>query len=320
MTAAIPIERARQAELLLGRALAAEGRALVGCTLEPQHTRHRGRALARLSLLTRGADGARTDRVACKWFGSVAEAEQCHAVLSWLWRTTFAASDSDGLAIPKPRYLFRGLALVVLEWAPGTPLSQAQPADPERYRQAARWLLKLHAAPIPAQPPRATGARQRFDRARRARLLLERDPALSGLAGPLLREAARAQDPGSRCLVHGDFQPDNIVIDGAGLTAIDFDAACSSHPAADVGHFIAQLWSAQHFGGLPLEAADRLVEPFLDEYRRGMAPGLGEPKLSAFVANAALEIAAYVLVLAPAKHAAVESFLAQVCSARPCSL
>ncbi|MFH1187633.1 MAG: aminoglycoside phosphotransferase family protein [bacterium] len=43
------------------------------------------------------------------------------------------------------------------------------------------------------------------------------------------------------CLIHGDFQPANIMADGEIINIMDFDTLCVGNPARDIGRFIMQL-------------------------------------------------------------------------------
>ena len=41
--------------------------------------------------------------------------------------------------------------------------------------------------------------------------------------------------------IHRDFSPDNVVLDGTQLSAVDFDEFCQYDPLFDVAHFAAHL-------------------------------------------------------------------------------
>lgn len=136
-------------------------------------------------------------------------------------------------------------------------------------------LAALHAtAPI----PRLTG-----DRARTATGMLV--PAARAVAQLLPSSAARARrlvelvGPSlevrrkHRCLVHGDFSADQVVMAGPDASIIDFDQAHVADPAVDLASFNAELIRADVEGRLGDQDASSVFADLLDAYARaGGAP------------------------------------------------
>jgi Ser/Thr protein kinase RdoA (MazF antagonist) len=109
--------------------------------------------------------------------------------------------------------------------------------------RSAAWLVKLHTSGV-------TGRRwYTFDRhlhtlAHWQRRVVDVYPeATSPLAAVLRRIEAqgRALSGWEPAPTHRDFSPDNIVLDGSQLSALDFDEFCQYDPLFDVAHFVAHL-------------------------------------------------------------------------------
>jgi hypothetical protein len=109
--------------------------------------------------------------------------------------------------------------------------------------RSAAWLLKLHTSGV-------TGRRwYTFDRhlytlaVWQGRLADVYPEATSPLAAVLARIEARgrALSAWEAAPTHRDFSPDNIVLDGRQLSAVDFDEFCQYDPLFDVAHFVAHL-------------------------------------------------------------------------------
>jgi Ser/Thr protein kinase RdoA (MazF antagonist) len=109
--------------------------------------------------------------------------------------------------------------------------------------RSAEWLRKLHTSGV-------TGRRwYTFDRHLytltlwQSRLVDVYPEATSLLAAVLARIEARgrALPAWEAAPTHRDFSPDNIVLDGRQLSAVDFDEFCQYDPLFDVAHFVAYL-------------------------------------------------------------------------------
>ncbi|CAN5642818.1 hypothetical protein BH18ACT3_BH18ACT3_27230 [soil metagenome] len=93
-----------------------------------------------------------------------------------------------------------------------------------------------------------------------------------------------------RCVVHGDFSADQVVIAGEAVHLIDFDQAQVADPAADVASFNAGLIRAEIEGQLRRGRAAELSACLLDEHQRCGGPSIRQ-RLIAHQAGALLRLA-----------------------------
>ena len=108
-------------------------------------------------------------------------------------------------------------------------------------------------------------------------------PDLAGAAQPLvgcLAGLARDTDPDPVVPCHHDFRPAQVLLDGEGVSFVDFDGACMGEPALDLGRFRAKLRDTgiSAFGpDAPgavddaernLELLDDLCDSFLTDYQQ----------------------------------------------------
>lgn len=123
---------------------------------------------------------------------------------------------------------------LVLELVDGTPLWQI--GDLAVWQEAARWLARLHALPVPDDK-----ALVRYDAAH-LQERLELAPATQRCAK---RVAERLAALPVR-LIHGDFYPANILVEtGPRIRVVDWET-CGTGPAVlDVAALISGRWSEQ---------------------------------------------------------------------------
>jgi aminoglycoside phosphotransferase (APT) family kinase protein len=106
---------------------------------------------------------------------------------------------------------------------------------------------------------------------RAAPLLAEQVDALVAKIEPLVLDLGVA----SPTLIHGDFKPSQLLIDGNRVAIVDFDRACLGDPALDVGNFMAQFNKSALRTGR--DYFRKLSEYFLARYQaQGQHSGLGE--------------------------------------------
>lgn len=167
------------------------------------------------------------------------------ALLQALSRNGFGEGAADGIAIPQPLGEVPALALTLCRKAPGTPLTEllGNPATAVWTTRAADALHKLH--------------RSHHSIARRHAIsdeldtLRERLPAVAADLPALRHRILDLLDGclrlGSRIpaafpvLLHRDFYPDQILIDGDRLWLLDLDLAATGDPALDAGNFLAHV-------------------------------------------------------------------------------
>jgi aminoglycoside phosphotransferase (APT) family kinase protein len=145
------------------------------------------------------------------------------------------------LGIPQVVLLREG-ALAV-EWLEGMPMQEA-PGDADRIEEAARLLGRIHATPgfdgVALPVLRATTAELLAMQEELATLV--REGRLASDTARRLEAAARERDPGCALhgIVHGDFCPENFVIDrDSRLRVVDNEGL----EVAPLARDLARVWS-----------------------------------------------------------------------------
>ena len=133
--------------------------------------------------------------------------------------------------------------------------------------QAASWLAKLHS--IDVKSGRAFSieteeAKLRHWSEHLCFLYPDFAEKISNLFS-LILDKERSLDSKCFVLIHGDYNPNNIFVDGNDITVIDFEQSCIFDPALDLGYFIAKLLSAKRKYNLPLDV-ENLEKRFFDKY------------------------------------------------------
>jgi aminoglycoside phosphotransferase (APT) family kinase protein len=188
-----------------------------------------------------------------------------------------------GLSVPRPLAYWKSLHLLLLEKARGRVLRQwiygCETDWPRLLRPVSEWLAALHALPVDVP--------ERLDPVREIQRLRQWGAELSASPkGWLVHERRRIESlvdliesllDGPRssapCLTHGDFHPENVLMAGTAVVAIDFEHACMADPARDVGFLLAQIeiqrdryWRRR---GRDIPAPPpRLTAAVVDPYRR----------------------------------------------------
>jgi Ser/Thr protein kinase RdoA (MazF antagonist) len=169
-----------------------------------------------------------------------------------------------GLRIPRPCGDPGGLALVLMEHARGENL--ADRLDATRSASEARPLVEIAGRALAAfhsLAPQDAPVRRFEDEIGwlrvRSQRLAEVSPGLERRVRSLAEriEARLAGSAADRLrLVHGDFKPSQLLVEGESPALVDLDRACPGDPALDVGNFLAVLMKdvilkgATHVGGV----------------------------------------------------------------------
>jgi len=146
------------------------------------------------------------------------------------------------VAVPTPRVLWRQHPVLALELVPGTALGKfghPSPVGPASWAAAGAALRQIHQTPLPASPaPALTGQlHQHLDDA--CAWLLARGVVPADVLERNRRRAALVLHPraatSTPAFIHGDLQPDHVLVDGDRVTGvIDWSAAGPGDPALDV--------------------------------------------------------------------------------------
>jgi aminoglycoside phosphotransferase (APT) family kinase protein len=193
-------------------------------------------------------------------------------LLQELWCKGFQSGDDDYLKISKPIAYFPDYNLMLASKANGIELGKmlmgGDASVLENYiMQAASWLAKLHS--IDLRSGRAFSleteeAKLRHWSEHLCFLYPDFAEKISNLFS-LILDKERSLDSKCFVLIHGDYNPNNIFVDGNDITVIDFEQSCIFDPAFDLGYFIAKLISAKRKYNLPLDV-ENLEKRFLDKY------------------------------------------------------
>ena len=156
-----------------------------------------------------------------------------------------AADDGLGFELPEPLGTLSELCMEFFSHLPGVRLSTLVAADafPRLCERAAASLLHFHTLPVTLGWERGLAAdvAKVTDRAAEFATLFPGERQRIAALRRDLRARLGAMRPSRLRLTHGDFQGDNILIDGAHLGLVDLEDCAMGDPADDVGSNWAQL-------------------------------------------------------------------------------
>ncbi len=189
-------------------------------------------------------------------------------------RLCAVSSRRPAFRIPAPLDLVASLNLVVMAEVPGLPLSalledETMLAAAERgVRAAAAGIAALHDQPASFSYGRERSVRGDIEslRERNGRLHLVAGDFAQRVEALLDRlESAAVVDASPAPLIHGDYKPSQLLIDGECTYLVDFDSASPGDPAIDVGNFVAQLRKVAMLTDRP--SVLNLASDFVSEYQ-----------------------------------------------------
>jgi len=156
-----------------------------------------------------------------------------------------AADDGLGFELPEPLGTLSELCMEFFSRLPGVRLSTLVAADafPRLCERAAASLLHFHTLPVTLGWERGVAAdvAKVTDRAAEFATLFPGERQRIAALRRDLRARLGAMRPSRLRLTHGDFQGDNILIDGVRLALVDLEDCAMGDPADDVGSNWAQL-------------------------------------------------------------------------------
>ncbi len=198
------------------------------------------------------------------------------ALLRQLAREGFQTACGDGISVPEVMGEVPALKLWLQMVAPGQPLTELldSRAGLDACRLAARALSKLHASSV--RPDRTHTVvdelailEKALARARQARPDLHAAIAEIEVACAV---AASALPNFPATLIHRDYYPDQLLVDGSRLVILDLDLAATGDPHLDAGNFLAHLTEhgLRHHGEPDaLAACERVFQEAWLELRSG---------------------------------------------------
>ena len=183
-----------------------------------------------------------------------------------------------GLVIPRPLAVMDGHNVLLMERVRGIDLKELLDKAVDRepmVRTAATALSTLHDLPfegraVQSLPRHMARVRKHVDR------MYAVVPDLTTELLKLLdrlESLERRYPAAAHCLIHGDYNPGQILLDEDSVAIVDLDRAGLGDPAVDVGNFMAQFpKEARRTGDDRLR---ELSEPFLAEYLERARPADG---------------------------------------------
>ena len=199
-------------------------------------------------------------------------------VLRALWQAGF--DREHRYRVPEPLAFVAEYNLLLMRGAPGVGLVALLDGDGDRavtaVREAARWLLRLHASPVRVGRLEQPWYTFRKVSDRLAKAAASHPQELRHLTDMVdqLDAVAERREPAEPVQAHGQFRPIHTFLNGETVTVIDLDRSQPSDPARDLAEFIHRLRSTLARDGSATAAADTLTRAFLDEYARERSSGL----------------------------------------------
>lgn len=168
-----------------------------------------------------------------------------HRLARLLMEFGFGPESADGVSVPEPLGAVPELGLWLQARIGGrsaAALLRGRGAVGVATR-VADALHKLHRAPVNPGRRHTTGDEIGILRERLREMACAR-PEWAARLGRLAEACARAVagvEADGRSLIHRDFYPDQVLLDGERLHLVDLDLCCRGDPALDVGNFVGHM-------------------------------------------------------------------------------
>ncbi len=204
-----------------------------------------------------------------------ASGQHAWEVLRALWRAGF--NRAHRYQVPEPLCFVAEHNLLLMRGAAGESLTAALGPDGDKaVREAARWLLRLHASPVrvgKADQPWYMFSKLSLRLSKAAAAHPQEVRRLTAMVDQLEALAEQRADV-ELAQTHGQFRPIHVFLRGETSTVIDLDRSRPSDPAKDLGEFVHRLRCAlARDAGAPADA-DMHARTFLAEYARERPSGL----------------------------------------------
>jgi hypothetical protein len=211
-----------------------------------------------------------------------------------LHRRGLAASGVYRASVPRPLAVVPEWRAWLQTWVPGETVWDALLLDPPERATAlaagiAEALWALHRAPVAVDRVHDSDAELAILE-RRLRQVAERHPAWLERIEAVL-DACRMLAARVRArpvvILHRDFYPDQILVDGERLHLLDLDLCARGDPALDLGNFVAHLQERALREPQIAARATRVGDAFVARYRE-LDPDPGLPEAIAIYARLTL--------------------------------
>lgn len=193
--------------------------------------------------------------------------EHSYRVLQTLWRDGFGPGSR--YRVPEPLGFLPEHKLLLLRGAEGAPVADATTEGglAAGAREAARWLLHLHASPVRvgeiAYPWEVYHklmhrlAKAAASHPREVERLIELADRFEELARRVKIHFVQA---------HGQYRHIHVFVSGSAVTVIDLDRSRPSDPAKDLGEFIHRMRAKRFKATAGSSRAESATRAFLEEY------------------------------------------------------
>jgi len=170
-----------------------------------------------------------------------------HALARRLIECGFGPDSADGVSIPEPLGVVPELGLWLQARVSGRPATELLRGGDGAHVAArlAEALHKLHRAPASLRRRHTTGEEIAILRERLQEIACARPEwaaRLGRVAGACARAASALEAPApALALIHRDFYPDQVLLDGERLHLVDLDLCSRGDPALDLGNFVGHM-------------------------------------------------------------------------------
>jgi thiamine kinase-like enzyme len=209
-----------------------------------------------------------------KW-SSDDRGDEVFDLLDEIWQKRYM--ENDNLKICEPIAYFPDYNFMLTTKARGLELGKVLKQDDvsllEIYvRQAAKWLAKLHSIHVILGDTYNMQVEEEKLKKWYKHLSWLYPDFTEKIQNMLycVLDKETSLNPEYFTLIHGDFNPNNIFVEGNDITVIDFEDSCIFDPAKDLGYFVAKLLSAKRKYHLSLDV-DSLEKIFLCTYSKELS-------------------------------------------------
>jgi Phosphotransferase enzyme family len=195
-------------------------------------------------------------------------------VLKGLWEA--GLGEGAPYQVTKPLVYMPEYNLLLMSAAAGIPLMSLIGQDSPEFlvhtRQAARWLVRLHRAPLRVGRAESLWDSLKLFRVVRrltkaaARVPHERKRLIE-MVDALCRKGKQGPGQVPAVQTHGRFHYEHIFVNGGPVTVIDFDRSLPSDPAKDLAEFLSMLRVRAFKRTGTTATVDAATRLFLEEYR-----------------------------------------------------
>jgi hypothetical protein len=189
-----------------------------------------------------------------------------HDALATLERLRAASGHRAGFEVVRPVAHVESCSALVVDRAPGTPVTELIDIDAEfAGRVTARSLAAFHAADLPC--PRTWTRNDSLKRVHQAQaLIVTACPELEDDVARVRAALSAAPFDHATAPAQLDPKPDHVLVDGERVTFIDLDTFAAADPIFDAAFMYARIRALGETRNASRPAAHRAADVFLESY------------------------------------------------------